>query len=565
MTGARAESTCGSLWVRFIFFAAVIVALLSLPLFFARGIGVADDSTFLVITKYLDAGFGPYTYFKEHHPPGIYVVLYFLKMFFGEAWWVSRIFILALNLLLSFATAFFIGRRKGVVPGVLGAIFMYVALLLFHGYCLHAEHLCALFGLAAFAVIYQRETVSLGRVALFGILVALASFFKLIGFLYLCAYIIFLLVCLLKRKAGLRRILVLSIVSIFSFLSFWVVIIAILALAKNLYSGLIEWAIIDPLFIYTSKAMNASTLKLFLASPLFFILATGIILAKKYGRGVFNGVPKVGGCAAYSADDISFMGLNATSGFSREDNLFLALFAFLPLLAILKRPSDHYVICALPGITILSVYLWLPLAQVIFVGLKKNLLKLSRQTRCLCAAGVIMMPALLSLIVSCGMGYFFIRENRLKTDREFVYETSKIISYWVDQDEPIACLSAHTSCSRILYILERRPLLPLYSEYYLGFKERAGEILKLLKERGARVVILEHTLRRGETHEEELSEVRLELEKGYVKIPLKTKIDLSRKTMVELYILKGIKPVRAIFKSNIFPQQIKTDAVDSAR
>ena len=189
----------------FLIFIGLIIVIASLPLYFWRGIGCCDDSGFLVIAKWMDSEIMPYNDYSYIYPPGLLYSLLGLKKLFGEAWWVSRFFILFTNLLLVLITIRVITKSDGLKTGLLTGLFLYPSLHLFNGFIIHAENFCALFAILALGVIYRKETDSLLRVLFFGLLIGLASLFKQPAIFYLIAYLVLLVTFMFTKKVSLKK------------------------------------------------------------------------------------------------------------------------------------------------------------------------------------------------------------------------------------------------------------------------------------------------------------------------------------------------------------------------
>jgi hypothetical protein len=495
-----------------------------------RGIGAVDDSNFLIIAKWIQSGFRPYLDLMEIKPPGIYYTLYLLKIFFGEAWWVSRVFILFVDLALVSLVFLVTMKQKGWLAGLFAAIFLYPSMMLFRAYCLLTESFCALFGIIALAVIYRRETVSLRRTFTFGACVGFSVLYKQPGILYLLAYLFFLLISIVCSKLTIKRALVLALFAIAGFLCVWSVILFLLY-KSGMLKGFIYYALIFPTQ-FGSFAGYPELMLRFLATPIFWVIAASILLIIKNRK-------------------LSIRGL------LEKNDLFLWCMFLFSLAPLCLRPSFHYILASLFIIIMLIGSLWAKIIIYILVK-KKSFLESQSSVRRFLVKLLVVSPILPTILAMSCMSWFFLREQRLEIDRLQTYELgSKIIKFSPDSNEPILCLPV--ASSRIYYMLERRPY-PGYLIMFLNgpqWEERYKEVLGIIENGVVPVVIIEDNLDPANSffNTSILRKLLDSIEKRYRQIPLHFAVDKSRGRKIVLYILNERVPVQRDFRSHIFPEK----------
>ncbi|MCM8799293.1 MAG: glycosyltransferase family 39 protein [Candidatus Omnitrophica bacterium] len=490
------------------------IIILSLPFFFARGVGIVDDTNFLIIAKWMKYGFKPYNDLAELKPPGIYYVLYLINIFFGEAWWVSRVFIFLIDILFAVLIIFFLKRIYNSTFAWLGGINLYTSLILFGGYRIHTEILCALLGMLGLFLISNKKDLHFKDSLLFGIIIGISSIFKQPGIFYLIAYILFLIFKKIPKKEKLLN----GSFIILGFSIIWIIIIFLLY-KYSLLKNFIRYVIVMP-FIFPGDPKYLHGLKLLLRTPVILILITLIPLMIKREKINYN-----------------FLGF--------EFLLFLVIiFFYIP---ILKRPTPHYYICLLFALVILSVKVWLKLLDYYIsrINLKPFFIYL-----------LLILP---SLHLIAGIVYgsiFFIKEKRLQYDCLIAHRLGEIINTYTSEKDPILCFSPSYVSSRLYYLIERRPLLPYFSITPMEreSKYKFEELLNIIKEASVPVVIIEDEIDKDDFTVVPKIKFLQALSDKYRKINFCFDKDYSRKKKIEIYILKTLNPkINTPFKSNIFP------------
>ena len=501
---------------KWLIFTFIVIIILSLPFFFARGIGVMDDTNFLIIAKWIKYGFKPYNDLAELKPPAIYYTLYILDKFFGEAWWVSRVFILLVDVLFALLFVFFLNKRCGDIIAWFSGINLYLALMLFGGYRIHTETFCALLGMIGLFFIINKKDYTKHNL-LFGIIIGFASLYKQPAVFYLIAYILFLLI--LREDIKKTIINIFFVLLGFSFV--WLVTILLLY-KYSMLKNFIKYVIILP-FMYPSDPKHIYGLKLlFLRTPLPLIVLFLIFLILKKRKINYD--------------------------FSKfELLLFLVIiFSYIP---ILKRPSPHYYICLLFALIILCVKLWV---NLIYPYLDKYRFK----SYLLFKYILLIIP---SLHLIGGLIYgsiFFIRENRLKYDCLLVNSLGRIVNTYTSENEPILCFSHCYTGSRFYYILERRPLYPYscMTSMPQETKKKLEELIEVIKYGKVSLVIMEDLIEENGFTVIPKEQFIKALSEKYKKVDFPFDKDYSRNRKIDIYILKDLKPRDVSFKSKIFPK-----------
>ena len=179
----------------------IVVAVLlvaSAPLYFARGIGVFDDSLYLKAGQLILDGLKPYRDFYDIKPPGIYYVSAAIAAVGGRGWLAPRIFLFAFAAVFQIAMVRWIHTHFGARAAMFGAVLNGLSYPLAQGYSLHTEPFGALAAFAACCVVLP-DTRSIVRWGVAGALVGLAVLFKQTGVLYLAALGAF---AVFDRQAG---------------------------------------------------------------------------------------------------------------------------------------------------------------------------------------------------------------------------------------------------------------------------------------------------------------------------------------------------------------------------
>ncbi|MCM8792439.1 MAG: glycosyltransferase family 39 protein, partial [Candidatus Omnitrophica bacterium] len=311
---------------------------ISLPCFFKRGIGVVDDTNFLVISKWIGYGYKPYRDLIEIKPPAIFYTLHIIQKIFGEAWWISRAFILIIDITFVIFTALFVSKIYGSISGILTAVFLYPSILIFGGYRIHTETFVSLLGIIAINFIYNREKGSFIRIIGFGLIIGLASLYKQPGVFYLFGYIVFLLFEFFKKRINPREWLKFCLFSCIGFLLVWTVAIFLLK-KTSILKDFFECTIFLPLNFERGDVCVRGYLRLIffiLLTPLSFIVLGLVYIFKKYKNTI-----------------------NIESSY----RLWCILFLF-SLIPFYKGPTPSYFICALFPFIILLARFWLEIISI---------------------------------------------------------------------------------------------------------------------------------------------------------------------------------------------------------
>jgi len=502
------------LWLVFTFIGIII---LSLPFFFARGIGVMDDTNFLIIAKWIKYGFKPYNDLAELKPPAIYYTLYILNKFFGEAWWVSRVFIFLIDILFALLVVFFLNKRLGDIIAWLSGINLYLALILFGGYRIHTETFCALLGMIGLFFIINKKDYTKHNL-LFGIIIGFASLYKQPAIFYLIAYILFLLIL----REGIKKTIINIFFVLLGFLLIWMITILLLY-RYSMLKNFIKYVIMLPaMFPGDPKYLHGLRL-LFLATPLSPIFLFMVILGLRKKRLNYN--------------------------FSKfELLLFLVIiFSYIP---ILVRPSPHYYICLLFALIILCVKLWV---NLVYPYLNKYRFKSYLFFKYM----LLIIP---SLHLIGGLVYgsiFFIREKRLKYDCLLAHQLGRIVNTYTSELEPILCFSGGYPASRFYYILERRPLLPdiCMSPMPKEIKGKLEQLIEIINYGKVPLVIMEDTIKEDSFLVIPKERFIKLLSERYKKIDFPFDKDYSRNSRIDVYVRKDLKPQDKLFKSKVFPNK----------
>lgn len=520
-----------------LFVTALIVFLLSLPCFFARGIGTADDSSFLIIAKWIGHGLNPYKDLVDVKPPGIYYTLYALRSFFGDAWWVNRVFILAVDILCIMVAMIIGTKTQGRLVGVLSGLYAYPTLILFWGHKLFAEQFCAFFGLIAIALIYRKEDSSLKHSYIYGLLIGISTLYKQTAIIFFLAYIFFLVMKAFRKKIVLKWAISLVSCALTGFLTIWAIMFFLLYSAGILNESMHSIFILP--FVYPFNMQYSSLLVRIACTPFTIIFALSAIVIVKYGmRRIKDSV--------------------------REDSSLLLLVALCSLPLLIVRPgSFHYVIPTLLPAIIIAAQMW---SRLIVVITDAKPLPVARFVKSRIFIGALfVLPAIAPFFVMSSMSYFFIREGRLQFDRLQTYEIgSKINQYLQREDEPILCASfGFLFLSRMYYLLERRPF---FKDALIVLNDRQRSIryketLEAIEKGKTSVVILEKSTLPFPFEKPSIEDFRAMLAKRYKRVPLRFAVDASRKIRTELYVRNDILAVERHFQSRVFPKSNNTSVL----
>ena len=147
------------------------------------------------------------------------------------------------------------------------------------------------------------------------------------------------------------------------------------------------------------------------------------------------------------------------------------------MIPIFKRSTPHYLICTIFPLAILGAKLWAGLIYKL-INDSKLILERHLNLKKILILFLLIFPAFPSLgAVSYG-GYFFVRENRIGFDRLQTYELGEKISQYLKPSDTVLCVDPGP-CSRIYYILERRPPLR-YLIISINDSEKPGKFRELL-------------------------------------------------------------------------------------
>ena len=189
-TDVRPESRAEN-WILPVGIVAGLLAV-SAPIYFARGIGIFDDSVYLKAGQLMLDGLKPYRDFYDNKPPGVYYVSAAIAAVGGRGWLAPRVF------LFLFAAGFQVGfvswlqRRFDAGVATITAVFLGLAYPLCQGYSLHTEPFGAVAASAACALLLA-DAPSWRHWLAAGALAGVATAFKQTGVLYLGAFMVFAL------------------------------------------------------------------------------------------------------------------------------------------------------------------------------------------------------------------------------------------------------------------------------------------------------------------------------------------------------------------------------------
>lgn len=171
----------------------VVVAVLlgvSAPLYFARGIGIFDDSLYLKTGQLILDGLKPYRDFYDNKPPGIYYVSAAIAGIGGRGWLAPRIFLFLFAAAFQFVLIRWLQSHFGTRVATIAAILIGLSYPLCQGYSLHTEPFGALAAFAA-CVLVLSDAPTLRNWAAAGALLGLSIAFKQTGVLYVAAFALF--------------------------------------------------------------------------------------------------------------------------------------------------------------------------------------------------------------------------------------------------------------------------------------------------------------------------------------------------------------------------------------
>lgn len=138
-----------------------------------------DEAIFLRVAREIKSGHLPYTTLTDNKPPGIYLTLALLDIFFGDQIWIYRLTFLAISII----GAFFIyltGRKlftNGI--GLVGAWIYLVLIVYFHGtYAITEPPVATITAVIIWLLARNWKDLNGKIIFLLGVLAALATAFK---------------------------------------------------------------------------------------------------------------------------------------------------------------------------------------------------------------------------------------------------------------------------------------------------------------------------------------------------------------------------------------------------
>jgi hypothetical protein len=185
----------------------IIAALLAIsaPIYFARGIGIFDDSLYLKAGQLILDGLKPYRDFYDNKPPGIYYVSAMIAAVGGRGWLAPRIFLFLFAAAFQVALIRWLQRRFDARVATIAAVLIGLSYPMCQGYSLHTEPFGAAAAFAACALLLS-DAPSLRRWAAAGALLGLATAFKQTGVLYLAAIALFALFDVRRQRGGINTL-----------------------------------------------------------------------------------------------------------------------------------------------------------------------------------------------------------------------------------------------------------------------------------------------------------------------------------------------------------------------
>ena len=188
-------------WVPPLGIVAILLAL-SAPLYFARGIGIFDDSLYLKAGQLVLDGLKPYRDFYDNKPPGVYYVSAMIAAVGGRGWLAPRVFLFLFAAAFQVAVISRLERDFGRRVATIAAILLGLSYPLGQGYSLHTEPFGAAAAFAACALVLT-ERPSLGLWTAAGALLGLATAFKQTGVLYVAAFAVFAMFDVRSRRGAI--------------------------------------------------------------------------------------------------------------------------------------------------------------------------------------------------------------------------------------------------------------------------------------------------------------------------------------------------------------------------
>jgi 4-amino-4-deoxy-L-arabinose transferase-like glycosyltransferase len=185
-------------WISPIWIVAALLAV-SAPIYFARGIGIFDDSLYLKIGQLILDGLKPYRDFYDNKPPGVYYVSAVIAAIGGRGWLAPRVFLFLFGAAFQIAIIRWVHRHFGASVAAITAVLNGLSYPLAQGYSLHTEPFGAAAAFGACALVLADEA-SGRRWIEAGALLGLATAFKQTGVLYLGAFGLFAVFDAFERR-----------------------------------------------------------------------------------------------------------------------------------------------------------------------------------------------------------------------------------------------------------------------------------------------------------------------------------------------------------------------------
>lgn len=401
----------------------IIAALLavSAPIYFARGIGIFDDSLYLKAGQLILDGLKPYRDFYDNKPPGIYYVSAMIAAVGGRGWLAPRIFLFLFAAAFQFALIRWLQRRFDTRVATIAAVLIGLSYPMCQGYSLHTEPFGAAAAFAACTLLLS-DAPSLRRWAAAGALLGLATAFKQTGVLYLAATALFAFFDVRRRRGGIDTL----VATLASLVGGFLAALAPIALAFAAQG--LGPAMFDAVFTgavnraYGGLALPQATIVTWLFCPAFVaFLGVAFVL--------------VGSRRARSAMD------------ERRRRAFV-LFAFVGVLSLLPTfktiLAGHYL---QPGAFAFSA------ASALF-------LESYLRTAAVRPARIVTM-AMITVIAGyfvavCGGSVEVVRQNKLARDLVLQAQLRQTLDMHLDPNETVLCVSA-SSAARLNLMSGRRP------------------------------------------------------------------------------------------------------------
>jgi dolichyl-phosphate-mannose-protein mannosyltransferase len=403
---------------------AGIVALLlvvSAPLYFMRGIGIFDDSLHLKIGQLIVDGFTPYRDFYDNKPPGLYYVSAAIAAVGGRGWLAPRIFLFLFAALFQIGVVRWLQQQFGVRAATIAAVFLGLSYPLCQGYSLHTEPFGAAAAFAACAVLL-RGPASLGRWAIAGALLGLATTFKQTGVLYVGGFAAFAVFNAWRRRDRTA-----------------------LAAARIAWlSGAFGLALVPVALAFAVQGLGRA---------MFDAVVTDVMLRVD---GAESSLPAIRDTWQRCPALVAFLGVAVLLAGSRRTRQVMderrrdafALFAFVGVISILPtlklNGAGHYL---QPGAFALAA------ACAIFLDdyLRGATL---RSARLVGTLAIMLMAAY--FVVLGGASAAIVWQNRIGSDLTLQQQLRETLDTKLDPNEPVLCVSA-SSAARLYLMSGRKP------------------------------------------------------------------------------------------------------------